>query len=201
VFDLPEIDRGLIARGIRAQWTIAGAGPDEAALKQQWAFNPDVRWLGGISASAVHALYESQDVSVLPTRFEGFPLALLEAMGAGVVPVVSDIPSGVPEVVSNGETGERLPIRDVGAFVAAIAALDRDRSRLDAMSVAARRTVAERFDIRDRIADYQALYIRWRALYRPLAAARRLQYGSRLDRPWMPNAIVSAVRSARRRRS
>src|SRR5439155_4953432 len=178
-----------------------GAGPDEAELKRRWAFNAEVRWLGNISSSAVHALYASQDVFVLPTRFEGFPLALLEAMGAGVVPVVSDIPSGVPEVVSTGETGERLRIGDIGGFVDTIGALDRDRSRLDAMSAAARRVVAERFDIRDRIADYQALYIRWRELYRPLASSRLLQYGSRLDRPWIPNAIVSAVRSARRRRS
>ena len=62
-------------------------------------------------------------------------------------------------------TGERLPVADVRAFAAAVAALDRDRPRLCAMSAAARDAVAARFDIRDRVADYQALYVRWRDLY------------------------------------
>ena len=201
VFDLPEIDRGLGALGVRVDWTIAGSGPDEADLKQRWAFNPNVRWLGALTPAAVSSLYESQDLLIFPTRFEGFPVVLLEAMAAGVVPVVSDIASGVPEIVSPGMTGERLPVADVRAFAAAVAALDRDRPRLCAMSAAARDAVAARFDIRDRVADYQALYVRWRDLYRPRAASSRLQYGSRLDRPWIPNRLVSAVRSARRRRS
>jgi hypothetical protein len=66
------------------------------------------------------------------------------------------------------------------------------------MSAAARRTVEERFDVRDRVADYQALYARYAELYRPLDADAVLQYGSRLDRPWIPNPFVRLVRSALR---
>jgi len=145
-------------------------------------------------------MYATEDVFVLPTRVEGFPVALVEAMGAGVVPVVSDIESGVPEVVASALTGERPPVGDVRAFAQAIAGLDGDRPRLAAMSAAARRSIVERFDIRDRIGEYQALYARWRELYRPLAAGRHLQYGSRLDQPWIPNAVVRLVRSATRHR-
>jgi glycosyltransferase involved in cell wall biosynthesis len=200
VFDLPEIDRALAAQGVAVEWTIAGAGPDEIELKRRWAFNPEVRWLGALSNADVLAMYAAEDVFVLPTRVEGFPVALVEAMGAGVVPVVSDIESGVPEVVLSALTGERPPVGDVRAFAQAIAALDGDRPRLAAMSAAGRRSIAERFDIRDRIAGYEALYARWRELYRPLAAGRHLQYGSRLDQPWIPNAVVRLVRSATRHR-
>ncbi|MFI5179132.1 MAG: hypothetical protein ACHQO8_11235, partial [Vicinamibacterales bacterium] len=56
--------------------------------------------------------------------------------------------------------------------------------------------VAARYDIRNRVADYQALYARWRDLYRPLAGPEHLQYGSRLDRPWIPNPLVRLVRTA-----
>jgi glycosyltransferase involved in cell wall biosynthesis len=199
IFELPAIDRLLIEQGVAVQWTIAGAGPHEQELRGRWAFNPSVKWLGVLSSAEVQAAYAAQDLFVLPTRVEGFPVALVEAMGAGVVPVVSDIPSGVPEIVTSGVTGERPAVGDVRAFAAAIAALDHDRARLDAMSAAARRTITERFDIRDRVAAYQAVYVRWRELYRPLAARRHLQYGSRLDRPWIPNALVRFVRSAIRR--
>lgn len=195
VFDLPEIDRALRGMGVTVAWTIAGRGPDEDQLKQRWAFNPDVRWTGALTNAALLELYAQQDVFVLPTRFEGFPVALLEAMAAGLPSVVSDIDSGVPEIVQSGVNGERLPVGDVRAFAGAIARLDSDRGRLESMSAQARQAVASRFDIRDRVGDYQALYARWQELYRPLGAGH-LQYGSRLDRPWIPNPVVRLVRTA-----
>jgi len=199
VFDLPEIDRALGALGVAVEWTLAGGGPDLAELKRRWAFNPAVRWLGPLSNDDVITLHGTQDVFVLPTRVEGFPVALVESMGAGVVPVVSDIESGVPEVVTSTRIGERPPVGDVQAFAHAIAGLDRDRPRLAAMSAAARHSIEEHYDIRDRVGDYQALYARWRELYRPLAAGSHLQYGSRLDQPWIPNSVVRLWRSTARR--
>ena len=196
VFDLPEIDRVLQAMGVDVAWTLAGTGPDEDELKRRWAFNPGVRWTGALTNAALLALYAHQDVFVLPTRFEGFPVALIEAMAAGLVPIVSDIPSGVPEIVEAGVSGERPPVAGIGAFAEAIARLERDRARLEAMSADARRTVASRFDIRDRASDYQALYARWRELYRPHGAGSYLTYGSRLDQPWIPNPLVRFVRTA-----
>ena len=195
IFDLPEIDRALRARGVQVVWTMAGAGPDENELKRRWAFNQAVRWLGTLTSSALIDEYAAQDVFVLPTRHEGFPVALLEAMGAGLVSVVSDIPSGVREVV-DATTGLRAAVGDVSAYAGAIAALAGDRGRLEALSAAARTVVATRFDIRDRVAEYQALYARWREFYRPLAPGGHLQYGSRLDNPWIPNRVVRFVRTA-----
>ena len=125
-------------------------------------------------------------------------MVLLEAMAAGVVPVVSDLPSGIPEVVDHGINGYRPPVGDVAAFAEAIAELGGDRERLQAMSRAARQTVVDRFDIRQRAADYHALYARWRELRRPRPQGVPVRYGSRLDRPWLPNAAVHATRAARR---
>jgi len=200
ICDLPEIDRALAAQGVDVQWTIAGSGPDGDELVKRWTFNPRVQWCGSLTNAEVIALYATQDVFVLPTHSEGFPVALVEAMGAGAVPVVSNIPSGVPEVVTSTAIGERPEVGDVAGFTGAIASLDRDRSRLAAMSAASRAAIVERFDIRARAADYQRLYARWPELYRPLAGREHLQYGSRLDRPWIPNSVVRLVRSATRHR-
>jgi glycosyltransferase involved in cell wall biosynthesis len=196
VFDLPEIDRALRAMGVSVAWTVAGMGPDLDELKRRWAFNPGVRWMGTLTNAAMRGLFAQQDVFVLPTRFEGLPVAMIEAMAAGLPAVVSDIPSGVPDVLDDQVNGERPPVGDVPAFAAAIARLDRDRPRLESMGARARRDVERRFDIRDRVADYQALYARWRELYRPHGAGSHLTYGSRLDRPWMPNPLVRLVRTA-----
>ncbi|MGE0041811.1 MAG: glycosyltransferase family 4 protein [Vicinamibacterales bacterium] len=200
VFDLPAIDRALAAAGVAVTWTIVGGGPDEEALRARWTPGAaPVTWRGVLSNDATLAALPDFDVFVLPTRAEGFPVALVEAMAAGLVPVVSDIPSGVPEVVAAGQTGLVPPVGDTAAFAAAIASLARDRTRLDAMSAAARRSVAERFDPYARTAAYEAVYADWAARRRPRDPSP-LPYGSRLDWPFVPNALVRTVRTAIRRR-
>ncbi len=201
VLELPSIAYALRDLGVEATWTIAGDGPDGAQLRERWPASSSVRYLGALSNAETIALLPEHDVFVLPTRTEGLPVALLEAMGCGVVPVVSNIDSGVPDVVTAVVNGLLPDVGDVAGFADAIAQLDRDRARLAAMSVAGRLIVEERFDIRKRVADYQALYARYAELYRPLAADATLQYGSRLDRPWIPNPFVRMVRSRRRART
>jgi len=198
VLELPVIDQHLRELGCTVQWTLVGAGPDEEQLRACWGDQPHVRWLGVKTNAQVIDLYADHDIFVLPTRDEGFSVALLEAMGAGLVPVVSDIRSGVPEVVEPGVTGFRPAVGDIAGFAAAIATLDRNRDQLEAMSRAARQTVIERFDIRERVAGYQALYARWSELRRPRPKEIALPYGSRLDQPWLPNGAVYAVRATRR---
>jgi glycosyltransferase involved in cell wall biosynthesis len=198
VLDLAAIHRHVAARGVQVTWTLHGAGPDADALRRSWPPGSPVTWSGPAPMARVLALYGEHDVLVLPSRAEGLPVALLEAMAAGVVPVVSDLASGIPEVVAPGVTGFRPPAGDLAAFADAIAALAGDRDRLEHMSGAARRFVAERHDIRERAPAYQALYARCADLRRPRTRGIALGYGSRLDRPWLPNAAVYATRAARR---
>ncbi len=204
IFDLPEIDRHLTDLGIPVVWTIAGDGPHSGELARRWGLGGKaqttdrVRWLGRLDPLELANVYAEADVFVLPTRAEGFPVALLEAMSAGLVPVVSDIASGVPEVVEDGVTGLRPAVGDIAGFASAIATLSQERDRLEAMSRAARQTVALRFDIRDRVSSYQALFARFRELRRPRTRSVPMPYGSRLDKPWLPNAVVIPARAAQR---
>jgi hypothetical protein len=103
--------------------------------------------------------------------------------------------------VTAGANGLLPEVGDVRGFVDAIARLDGDRPLLERMSAADRCVVEERFDVRDRVADYQALYARYAELYKPLAADATLHYGSRLDQLWIPNPFVRLVRSTLRARS
>ncbi len=198
VLDLPSIAAGLRDRSVDATWTIIGDGPEGARLRATWPESEWVRHVGALTNAETIDRLADHDVFVLPTRFEGLPVGLLEAMGCGIVPVVSRIDSGVPDVVTADVDGLMPAVGDVAGFAGAIARLAGDRPLLERMSAAARRTVETRFDVRSRAADYQALYARYAELYRPLAANATLQYGSRLDRPWIPNAFVRMVRSSRR---
>jgi glycosyltransferase involved in cell wall biosynthesis len=196
VLELPLIDAGLRARGVDRTWTITGGGPDEARLREAWSGVPGVVFTGTLSRESTVELLADHDVFVLPTRVEGFPLALLETMGTGTVPVVSNIASGIPELVDNGVTGFRPAVGDVDGFAAAIHRLATDRALLERMSAACRMVIETRHDIRDRAMDYHALFARYAELYRPLSPEATLRYGSRLDQPWIPNALVRGVRTA-----
>src|SRR5262249_56647593 len=134
---------GLGARGVAGGGRIVGRGPAGAALQAQWT-EEGVQWIEGATPADVRERYGAHDVLVLPSRAEGLSVATVEAMIAGVVPVVSDL-AGMREIVDGTGTGIRLPVGDIGGFVDAIASLARDRARLDAMSAAAPAFVQARF--------------------------------------------------------
>jgi len=197
VRSLPVIDRLLADAGVAVAWTIVGSGPEGPALHDAWGGAAHVRWIENATPADVRALCAAHDVFVLPTRAEGLSVATMEAMSAGAVPVVSDLPS-MEELVDGERCGLRVAAGDPHAFAAAIERLSLERDRLAAMSASARRLVAERFDIRSRASAYQDLFARWRELYRPRPASPPRTYGSRLDRKWIPNAVVRLVRSTLR---
>ena len=62
----------------------------------------------------------------MPSLWEGLPLSLVLAMGAGL-PVVATRVAGIPEVVEDGRTGLLVPPADAAALGAALARLCRDR--------------------------------------------------------------------------
>lgn len=198
VLDLPLIDRALAERGVDVSWTMVGAGPDEQRLREAWT-SERVTFLGAKTSAEVIDLASRHDVFVLPTRYEGVPVALIEAMSVGLAPVVSRVESGVTEILSDGETGLMPPAGDIAAFAGAIESLDRDRALLESISDAAWRYVATAHNMRERTDAYQALFARYRELRRPRPVDVIVPYGSTLDRPWIPNVAVRTVRSVIRR--
>lgn len=82
------------------------------------------------------------DVFVLPSRFEGLPLALLEAMHAGL-PVVASPTDGVAEAIRDGETG--FLCATPGEWQAALGRLARDADLRKRMGAAAQAEAAARF--------------------------------------------------------
>lgn len=197
VFDLPQIDSALAARGVGVSWTIVGSGEDEAELKGLWNSRSSVKWCGSIARAEVFPLYDHHDVLVLPSRAEGLPITLLEAGAAGLVPVASSLKSGIPDVVDDGVHGFLRPPGNAQAFATAIEQLATEDGLLQRMSEAVSDRVRRDFDVHTRTAAYEDLFSRWKALKRPLSPPG-LRYGSRLDRPWLPNALVKSVRRALR---
>lgn len=124
-------------------WTIAGDGAELGTLKAQFACDANrVNFLGGVPYRDVPDLLRGHDVYFLCSDFEGLPLSLLEGMGAGLVPVVSNLPSGISEVVHDGN-GIRVEIDDEAGYAAAVIRLADDPALRSRMSHLAAQQVCE----------------------------------------------------------
>ncbi len=131
---LPVLREFVRRRDIDADFYIAGDGPDRAAMQEAAAGDGRVKMLGTVGRQALRSILTATQVFVLPTYYEGFGLALLEAMASGHACVCYDIPV-VREVL--GDCGALVPLGDAAALVDAVAHLVRDGPRVAALSARA----------------------------------------------------------------
>lgn len=160
------------ARGVAARLVIAGSGPEEVSLRQRaraLGLEQEVSFAGPAYGEDKARLFRDADVLLLPSYSEGLPYALLEAMAAGVVPVVTPV-GAMPDVVVGGMHGTFVPPGNAGAIADAIAALDADRETLGRMSAACRHRIAQAFSLGRFAAGLSALYGGLCAMRAPKAA-------------------------------
>lgn len=115
-----------------------------------------VRFLG--YRTDIADLLRLMDVVVLPSLQESFPRVPLEAMAMGV-PVVATTVGGIPESVSDGETGILVPPGNGAAIRDALVKLGDDPALRKTMGETGRRRVREQFSIEANIAKTEALYL------------------------------------------
>lgn len=101
--------------------------------------------------------YRDADVLLLPTRLEGMPLVVLEAMASGL-PVVASNCSSLPEVIIPNETGLLCDVDDVGCFVSAIRKLRDDNALAQDISLRARERLDEQYSREMIVERYIELY-------------------------------------------
>jgi glycosyltransferase involved in cell wall biosynthesis len=132
--------------------TIAGNGPDlQSLMAQLQCFGDRVQSLGAVSPENAQTILREHDVLLMPSRYEGLPIVLLEAMAKGCVPVASRISGVTDMLVQSGKNGFLFPTGNTSAAAEAISRL-RDPDTLKAMSDAAVDTAEELCGV-DRMAE------------------------------------------------
>ena len=130
-----------------ARLRIVGAGPldaELAALAAELDVAASVEFVA--PTDRIEALYREAAVFVLSSRYEGMPLALLEAQALGVPAVAFDCPTGPREILSEA-TGVLVPAEDVPALAQALLRLLGDpalRAQMAAAAIARDREVFSR---------------------------------------------------------
>ena len=108
-------------------------------------------------SAEIEQFYGALDCFALSSRSEGLPLALLEALAAGL-PVVATRVGGIPEIIDQGVTGCMVPQSSPSSLAERITELLLDREKASAMGERGRETVRKRFSARDMTASVEAVY-------------------------------------------
>ncbi len=146
-----------LPRDPRLRVTLAGPGDLPPRGEELIARQPALKWAGWLDSTAKDELLRAVAVFVMPSRSEGLPMALLEAMAYGIAIVATDV-GGIPEVVDPGVDALLVPPERPDALADALGTLAADAPLRERLAAAARNR-AEKFDateIADRIA---AIYV------------------------------------------
>lgn len=136
----------------------AGSGPlqaDAEKLSTALGLEDVMHWLG--DRSDVPSLLKVFDCLVLPSRWEGFPLSVLEAFAAGV-PVVATKNLGTREIIESGHTGWLVPVADAAALSERIFSVLTDACKARQVCEEARRQVDEVFTYESMISKLEKIY-------------------------------------------
>jgi L-malate glycosyltransferase len=149
-----------INKKVPSKLLFVGDGPERPAaeeLARELGIYDETRFVG--RQEQIEEVLAISDLFILPSDYESFGLAALEAMAAGV-PVISSNAGGLPEVNIEGETGYLADVGDVATMSQRAIELLSDENKLQKFKTRAA-AHARLFDIETIVPRYEALYNRF----------------------------------------
>lgn len=148
----------LTKQGMDFTLIVAGEGSRRGWLEQQAVsrgLSPRVQFVGQLHD--VGGLLAAADGVLIPSRWEGLPLVLLEAMARGR-PIVASAVGGVADALEDGVSGTLVPPGDAGALAEAIEKLHKHADRAWRMGRVAAQRVRERYTWPAVVDEFEAVY-------------------------------------------
>jgi glycosyltransferase involved in cell wall biosynthesis len=192
---LPQIEIELRKRSISVEWHLAGGGMTKEQLVEAWgdAYSERVHFSGELNRGGIDRLLRTSNVMILPSLSEGYPVAVVEAMKYGLIPLVSYWDGAVADLVISGITGFSFQTQDAVGYAECIQKLANDTSGMQQMSTLSKKTADELFSPNQNTVNYEYAYIS--VVSKPKHKQSFKAYGSRLDHPSVPNLLVTTLRS------
>ena len=159
VKDYPTLLRAMTGLPQHARLVIAGAGTQEAELRRQCValgIEGRVRFVGFVAE--INRWMQAADGYVLSSRWEGLPVALMEAAACALPGVATDVP-GTREVILPGQSGylveQAQPAQLARSMLAVMHASPMERQ---AMGARARGIILERYSMEIVLSQWEVLY-------------------------------------------
>jgi glycosyltransferase involved in cell wall biosynthesis len=140
--------------------SIAGVGEEGASLLKEvkkFGLEERIRLVG--QQKDVAGFLSSLDIFVLPSRYEGFGIVILEA-GLSGLPVIASRVDGIKEIIADGVDGILFAPGDVKELTLKLEKMLADQSERARLGKNLQEKVKEKFDIRKIIKQYEELYFR-----------------------------------------
>ena len=148
----------LYRQGLDFTLAVAGDGSRRGWLEQRalsLGLSPRVQFVGQLDD--VGSLLAAADGVILPSRWEGLPLVLLEAMARGR-PIVATAVGGVADALEDGVSGTLVPPNDIGALAAALEHLHRRADRAWRLGQVAAEVARDRFSWHAVVDEFESVY-------------------------------------------
>ncbi len=156
----------LANAGLQCRLTVVGEGPERVAayaLARQLGIEWLIHFTGTLSSAEILMQLHAHDIVVVPSvgdsdgNLEGIPNVAKESMTAGTIVVASDH-SGLPELITDGETGFLFPEGDTAALVETVRCALSERRRWDEIAAAAREFVQQNHSVEAMLERLRKLY-------------------------------------------
>ena len=151
IMDFVDVVDRLAAHADRFEFSFVGDGDEMDAFRERMQPHINsgmVKILGRAKPSKIPAILRQAHVFALTSEFEGLPLSLLESLSAGLVPVVTEIKSGITEILTHEENSMLSPVGDADAMAANFLKLANDAEMFERLSNASRRTLHDKNSLR-----------------------------------------------------
>ncbi|HUN62528.1 MAG TPA: glycosyltransferase [Candidatus Sulfotelmatobacter sp.] len=157
-FELIDAAKSVVASHPEARFVLVGDGTERENIEnsaKQTAVHSFFLFLG--QRHDIPDLLSCCDVFVLPSRAEGLPNSILEAMAAGL-PVVATSVGGIPEIIEDQITGILVPPQDPDALAGALLKMLGNHGLAGEIATAGRRRARERFSFERAVAELRSIY-------------------------------------------
>lgn len=141
-----------IAEKTRIELVVVGDGELRAIVQKK----EHIKFIGAVPHSEVLEYLEKSDIFILPSKMEGTPRSVLEAMASGLIVIANDV-GGLKDIISNGKDGF-LVDGSLLSYTETINKIKNDDKLRILISKGARMKIEKKFNIKDRMNLFSSLY-------------------------------------------